>query len=152
MVVSWRLFEAPKTHLEEGPSRANMLQVGQERASTGNQAHLEQLCCDATCELLQGTRSTRAPGYTHFSSSPSSRAEAQDNSYLMLWLIRWCLSPNSSPTCILLFQPHAPALHQPWHFAGSSFTTQFLSVNQQQTHSEKNPKTPQCFQLGQVDE
>lgn len=143
MVVTWHLSEALKTRLEEGPSSADTLQVGgQERASKGSQVHLEQPCCSARCDLLQGTRSRKAQTtpFTPHHPYPEQRCKITTPT--------WCcsrsdsvLTSNSSPTCIPLFQPHAPASHQPWHFAGSSFTTQFLSLIQQKTHPEEKPTT-----------
>lgn len=145
MVVTWQLFEALKTHLEEGPSSADTLQVGgQEKANEGSQVHLEQLCCSARCELLPGTRSRKArtTPFTPHHRYPEQRCKITTPT--------WCcsqsdsvLTPNSSPTCIPLFQPHAPTSHQPWHFAGSSFTTRFLSLIRQKTH----PETPPTFSV-----
>lgn len=46
--------------------------------------------------------------------------------------------------------PTFPALHQPWHFTGSSFTTQFFSLNHQKTHpGKKKKKQTTKFHLGQ---
>lgn len=63
VVVSWQLFEVPKPHVEEGPSSDDMRQTGgQERSSEGiRPIWMEQPCCGARCELLQGTRRRGLP-------------------------------------------------------------------------------------------
>lgn len=76
-------LKSPITHLENVPPALKGAGSGQEGASKGSQAQVEQPHCSTGWQLLQGTRSLRGLRNTHPSSWPSSRAEAQwNNLYL----------------------------------------------------------------------
>lgn len=135
-LLAGRYWKSPITHLEWGLSSTNMVQVGDKNGPA---------------------KAARPMGSSHAAAQGGSSCKAREawgvpeHPSLLMGLTqsrgtleqplpaasRQGLSPKLNP--IPLFQPQAPALHPPWHFTGSSFTTQFLSLNQQKTHPEKKP-------------